>query len=179
MIRRLFGCALTILMLFGAFMFVRQWRSTTPWAVGTGNIQGNSKDLPARDSRGVGTKTKSTLAQIADNPTRFEGKRMTVTGRVRGAGKYASNRNIYNLVQGDYRILVIDDKKPPREYWTRTVSGVVKVIGPKVGGLNRAYLVDVKQGVKINPPQWSEVSRFFTEKYQKVKAGVDEGLANR
>ncbi|MDF2439427.1 MAG: hypothetical protein JWN98_411 [Abditibacteriota bacterium] len=177
--RRLMGCGLTILMLIGAFLFVRQWRSTTPWAVGTGDIQGKSKDLPARDARGVGTKTKSTLAQIASDPTRFEGRRMTVTGRVRGAGKYASNRNIYTLAEGDYRILVVDDKKPPREYWTRTVSGEVKVFGPKVGGLNRAYLVDVKQGIKINPPQWSEVSHFFTEKYQRVKAGVDEELTNR
>jgi hypothetical protein len=179
MIRKIISLVALVAMLFGAYWFVKGWRSTTPWAVGTGRIQAKSEDIPERDERGVGTKTRSTLGEIAANPTRFQGKRMTVTGRVRSAGKYASNRNIYTLVSGDDRILVIDDKAPPREYWPRTVTGVVQVIGPKVGGLNRAYLVDVKQGVKVNPPKWETVSRFFTDKYNQVKSGVQEEVAQR
>ncbi len=177
--RKLIGLVALIIMLFGAYWFVRGWRSTTPWAVGTGRIQGSSKDIPARDERGAGTKTRSTIGEITANPTRFEGKRMTVTGRVRSAGKYASNRNMYMLVSGDDRILVIDDKAPPREYWPRTVTGTVQTIGPKIGGINRAYLVSVREGVKINPPKWETVSRFFTEKYRDVKAGVDDAALNR
>ncbi|MBV9864828.1 MAG: hypothetical protein JO316_05730 [Abitibacteriaceae bacterium] len=165
---------LVVLIALGAFYFVKKWHSVTPWGTETGKIGGASRDLPARDKRSVPQKVGSQLHEIVTNPTRFENKRATVNGRVRGASKYASNRNIYMLTDGNDRILVIDDKQPPQEYWPRAVSGTVKVIGPPIGGLQYAYIVDVKQGVKVNPPTWSEVSHFFTDKYQDVKQGAKE-----
>lgn len=154
---------LVVLICIGAFFFVKRWRSTTPVSVGTGDIAGNSADLASRDNRSATDKAKSKLAGITDNPTRFENQRVTVTGRVRGAGKLASNRNVYTLANGNDRILVIDDKAPPKEYWARTVSGVVKVVGPPVGGLRYAYLVDVREPAKFNAPSWSELKNYFTK----------------
>jgi hypothetical protein len=149
-------------MMLGGWVFFKAWRGTTPLAVGTGRIAGTSTDLAGRDQRGIGTKARSKLRGITDNPLRYKDKRVTVTGRVRGAGKLASNRNIYTLAEGNDRILVIDDKTRPKEYWPRTVSGVVKVVGPPVGGLNYAYIVDVKNPAKFTAPQWSEIKDYFT-----------------
>ena len=176
---RIIGLILVLGMLWGAIQFVRQWNATTPPGVGSGRIAGKSQNLPARDKRPVSAKVKSQLVQITENPARFESKRATVRGRVRGAMKYASNRNMYLLVEGDNRLLVIDDKKPPREYWPRTVSGTVKVIGPPVGGLQYAYLVDVKKGVRIDPPKWTDIAHFFTDKYNKVKTSLQEELRHK
>lgn len=171
----LFRLVLVVLMVIGAYYFVQRWRSVTPLGVGTGNIGGVSTDLPARDTRSLPQKAASQIHEITTHPTRFENQHVTVTGRVRGPAKYASNRNIYTLVEdeGD-KILVIDDKAPPDEYAKRTVSGTVKVIGPPVGGLQYAYLVDVKEGVKFNPPQWNEIKHFFDKQYNSFKEGVNE-----
>lgn len=160
--RKIIGIVLLILMVVGMWSFTKSWRKVSPLGVGTGAIAGVSTDQASRDQRGLGEKTRAKFSGILDNPTRFQDKRVTVTGRVRGAGKLASNRNIYTLTEGDDRILVIDDKAAPKEYWPRTVSGVVKVVGPPVGGLQYAYIVDVKQGVKFNPPTWQELKNYFS-----------------
>ena len=160
--RKVLGLIAVLFTVVCAALFVRQWRSTTPPAVGTGDIAGQSADLPARDQRPLGQKVRSKLSRITENPTRFKNQRVTVTGRVRGAAKLASNRNIYTVTDGKNRLLVIDDKAPPREYWPRTVSGVVKVIGPPVGGLRHAYLVDVRKPARIDTPRWSEVKHYFS-----------------
>ena len=165
--RKVFGCLTVIAMIFGGYWFVRSWNGVTPWGEGTGSIGHNNK-VP------VAQKTKSTLQQIADNPTRFKGSRQTVRGRVRNATKIASNRNLYLLVDGDARVLVIDDKAAPQAYYPRAVTGTVQTIGPPIGGLNYAYVTDVKSGVKVNAPRWQDVAKFFTEKYDKVKTGIDE-----
>lgn len=160
--KKILNVAMLVLMVFGAVLFVRGWRKTSPLGVGTGEISGKSLDPRARDERPLGQKVRSKLRDITDNPLRYKDQPMTVTGRVRGAGKLASNRNIYTISEGDDRLLVIDDKKPPTEYYRRTVKGIVKVIGPPVGGLQYAYLVDVKEGVKFNPPRWSEIKDYFS-----------------
>lgn len=167
--RKLFGCLTVIAMIFGGVWFVRQWNGVTPWGASTGSIGRNRSGEPT-----TAQKTKSTLQQIAENPTRFKGQRQTVKGRVRNATKIASNRNLYLLVDGDARVLVIDDKAAPQNYYPRSATGVVQVIGPPIGGLNYAYVTDVKSGVKVNPPRWQDVARFFTEKYDKVKTGIDQ-----
>ncbi len=160
--RKIIGLILVVLMVVGLFGFVRQWRSTTAPAYGTGDIAGNSADRAERDQRGVGTKMRERFRNITEQPTRFENQRVTVTGRVRGATKIASNRNIYTLTQGDYRLLVIDDGPRPREYWPRTVNGDVKLIGPPMGGLQYAYVVDVEEPAKFNAPQWNDIRQYFT-----------------
>lgn len=170
--RKLGSLIALIVMAIGAFFFVKQWHSVTPWGTETGKIGGSSRDLPTRDKRTVAAKASSQMHEIVSNPTRFENKQATITGRVRSASKYASNRNIYTLVNGDDRILVIDDKAPPLEYRLRTVKGTVKIIGPPIGGWQYAYIVSVKEGVKVNPPTWSNISHFFTDKYTAVKHGA-------
>lgn len=161
--RKIISLALVVLMIVGAVAFVRKWRSTTPLAFGTGDLKGKSTDRAARDNRPLGQKVRSKLRGITDNPARFQNKRVTVSGRVRGAAKLASNRNIYTISDGDDRLLVIDDKAPPREHWPRKVSGVVKVVGPPIGGLQYAYLVDVKNPAKFTAPQWSDIKHYFTK----------------
>ena len=170
--RRLLGCGMMIALLVGAFFFVQGWNRVTNWGTGTGRIATEKSARGEEKSLSAG----SQLRQIARNPTRFEGKRATVTGRVRSATKLASNRNMYLLVEGDDRILVIDDKAPPRPYYPRTVSGIVRTFGPQAFGHNYAYLVDVKSGVKVDPPRWSEVQKFFVEKYEDVRRGVREEI---
>jgi hypothetical protein len=161
--RKITGLILGVLMVVGLVGFVRQWRYTTAPAYGTGDIAGNSADRAARDSRGIGTKMRERFRNITQNPLRYQDQRVTVTGRVRGATKLASNRNIYTLTQGDYRLLVIDDKAPPREYWPRTVNGTVKVIGPPVGGLQYAYVTDVREPAKFNAPRWQDIKHYFDQ----------------
>jgi hypothetical protein len=166
--RRLLGCGLVILILIGAVFFVRGWNKVPQWGGGTGTI---AREVGQR-TEGAVNKTESVLRQIAKDPVRFKGQRRTVTGRVRSATKIASNRNMYLLVEGNDRILVIDDKAAPRPYYPRTVSGVVQTIGPNIGGLNYAYLTDVKSGVKVNPPKWDEVQGFFVDKFDRVQEGI-------
>jgi hypothetical protein len=160
--RKLVTVAFLVLMAVGAWAFVKSWRSTTPLAVGTGKIAGTSSDLAARDERGLGAKTRAKFSGITDDPLRYKDQKVTVTGRVRGAAKLASNRNIYTLAEGDDRILVIDDKPAPKEAWPRTVNGVVKVVGPPVGGLRYAYVVDVREPAKFKAPQWQDIKDYFT-----------------
>ena len=157
------GLVLVVLMVVGLFGFVRQWRGTTAPTYGTGDIAGNSADRAQRDERGAGTKMRERFRAITQNPTRYKSQRVTITGRVRGATKIASNRNVYTLTQGKYRLLVIDDGPRPREYWPRTVKGVVQLIGPPVGGLQYAYVVDVGQPAKFNAPQWNDIRQYFTK----------------
>jgi len=168
--RKLGGCFTLIVFLAVAYFLVQQWRATSPLGIGTGSIAGggSGKKQPAR----------STLVQIVENPTRFTNRKLTVTGRVRGAGRLASNRNIYRLIEGDYKLLVIDDKAPPKDYALRTVSGQVKLIKPPIGNTSYAYLVSVKEGVKFPEPSWKEASGWFTGKYFDAKNAVKETVKN-
>ncbi len=170
--RRLLGCGTLIVILIGAYFFVQGWNKVTSWGTPAGSI---ARQMKASGDT-VGKQASSVLHQIAQNPMRFQGKRQTVTGRVRSATKIASNRNMYLLVDGDDRILVIDDKAPPKPYYPRTVSGVVQIIGPQIGGQNYAYLTDVKSGVKVDPPKLKDVEKFFVGKFDQVREGVDQGL---
>ena len=167
---KLLGCLGLILMVIGGVWFARRWNRFPDQGESTGLIakRNNVKTPDAAE------KTRSTLQQIAEEPTRFKGQTKTVTGRVRDANKIASNRNMYTLIDGDARIMVIDDKPAPKPYYPRTVTGVVQVIGPPVGGLNYAYVTDVKSGVKVNPPSWEEVKVFFTTKYDDVRDEVNQ-----
>ena len=174
--RKLGGCLMLIVFAVGAYFFYQQWRTTTPWGVGTGKIGGRSEDIPARDKRSPVAKTRSVIFQIAENPTRFTDKTVTVTGRVRGAGRLASNRNIYRLTDGEHRLLVIDDKAPPKDYALRTVKGKVKLLKPPIGNASYAYLVSVKEGAKIDELTWNEAKGFFTDKFQDIQKGVKEAV---
>ena len=157
-------------MVIGGIWFARRWNRFPDQGESTGLIAKAAQYVNAPDTTG---KTRSTLQQIADEPTRFKGQTKTVTGRVRDANKIASNRNMYTLLDGDARILIIDDKPAPKPYYPRTVKGApCRCIGPPVGGLNYAYLTDVKSGVKVNPPTWEEVKVFFTTKYDDVRDEV-------
>ena len=84
-------------------------------------------------------------------------------GRVRGPGRLSSNRNIYMLTDEGESILIIDDGPAPTEYQLRGVTGVVKVIGPAIGNLRRAYIVNLRQGAKFVAPTWSDIKNYFTK----------------
>lgn len=170
---------LVVVVIVGIF-FVGKWRSTTPLGYGTGNYAGNSAQAKSDDD--LNTKTRSRFSEIVNNPESHANKRITLTGRVYGTSKYASNRNIYSLTaldNSDVRVLVIDDKTPPQDYNTRTVSGTLKLIGPKVGGHQNAYLVDVKDPIRFTPPQFAQVKQFFSQKYRQVASGVQEEIHNQ
>lgn len=151
-----------------AYFLFRQWRSTTEWGVGTGRIGGRSEPTgstpAARDKR-------SALTQVASNPEKWAGKRVTVSGRVRGNTRYASNRNLYRLTDGKSTLLIVDDKAPAKEYSLRSVTGVVKVVSPPVGN-SYAYIVSVKGDPQIDL-KWQDVQKFFAEKIVDIKKGVD------
>lgn len=176
--RKLGGCLVLIVFAVGAYFMWQQWRSVTPWGVGTGQIAGRSEDIPARDKRSPVVKARSTLVQIVDNPTRFTEKTVTVTGRVRGAGRMASNRNIYRLSDGEHRLLVIDDKSLPKDYALRTVTGKVKLIKPPLGTASYAYLVSVKEGARFDEPDWNELKNWFGDTFEDIKQGVKETTKN-
>jgi hypothetical protein len=171
--RRLLGCGMVIVMLIAALFFVRGWNAVTTWGTGTGNINREIQERAPTVRRGA----ESALRQISQNPIKFKGQKKTVRGRVRAATKIASNRNLYLLVEGDSRVLVIDDKAPPRVYYPRQVTGVVQTVAG-FGGKEYAYVTDVKSGVKVNPLKWQDIAKFFTEKYDDVQAGVREELAS-
>lgn len=165
--KKAFGCLMVIGFLILAYFFFLQWRKTSEWGVGTGSIGGRSEpsgSTPARDSR-------SALTQVASNPQKWEGKRVTVTGRVRGNTRYASNRNLYRLTDGKSTLLIVDDKTPAKEYSKRSVKGVVKVVKPPIGE-GYAYIVSVKGDPKIDL-KWQDVSHFFSEKIADIKKGVE------
>jgi len=161
--RKIIPLIFLILIALGAWTFFKAWRGTTPMGAGTGRIAGKETDLAGRDSRGLGAKTRSKLRGITDDPLRYQNQRISISGRVRGPGKLAANRNIYTLSDGNDRILVIDDKAPPKEYWPRTVNGVVKVVGPPIGGLRHAYLVDVREPAKFTAPKWQDIKNYFSQ----------------
>jgi hypothetical protein len=164
--KKLFGAIVLLLFLVGAYLFVKSWKGTAPWGVGTGSLAHRAGTSPETTSE---AKT-SLIRRISDNPQQYSGKRVTVSGRVRGNVKYASNRNTYRLTDGQYSLLVVDDKATPKEYWPRTVSGTVKVVKPPLGK-GYAYIVSVKGNPNINL-KWQDVAGFFTEKYQEVKKEV-------
>jgi hypothetical protein len=170
--RKFGGCLTLIVFLIGAYFFVQLWRSTMPRGIGTGLIRASSDDLPKRDKRTAATRGRLALIQVVENPGRFADKTVSVTGRVRGAGRLASNRNIYRLTDGQYRLIVIDDKAPPKEFELRTVSGKVKLLKPPLGNASYAYLVSVKEGVKFDELAWNEAKGWFTGTYKDVKKNV-------
>jgi hypothetical protein len=165
--KKLFGAILLLLFLVGAYFFVQSWKGTAPWGVGTGKLAARSGGSGSASTPASKT---SLIRQISDNPQKFVGKRVTVSGRVRGNSKYASNRNTYRITDGQYSLLVVDDKSAPKEYWPRTVSGTVKVVKPPLGK-GYAYIVSVKGNPNINL-KWQDVSSFFGEKYNAVKKEV-------
>jgi hypothetical protein len=164
-----------------AFFFVRKWQSDPSWGVGTGKISGKSGDVQTVSSTGSSstnsTQTstaKSPLVQIVENPTKFDNKSMTVRGRVRGATQLASNRFVYQLVDGDYKLTVFDDRKPPESDWMQTVTGVVKTIRPPLGSSVFAYINTTRSGVHYNEPSWNDIKGFFTDKFDVMKKGIHE-----
>lgn len=165
--RKALGCLVLIVFLILGYFFLMAWRNYMPQGVGTGNIGGRSEPASRQPSQ-----RRSMLRQIAEEPEKFEGKRVTVTGRVRGTARYASNRNLYRLAENDYRLVIVDDKSPPKEYALRTITGVVQVIKPPLGN-GYAYIVSVKGDPKIEL-DWQDVQAFFTEKLGDIKQGVQE-----
>ena len=164
--KKLFGAILMLVFLVGAYFFIKQWSTTTPWGAGTGQIAKRNGSTAASTPA---TK-KSLIKEISQSPQKFEGKRVNISGRVRGNSKYASNRNMYRLTDGQYSLLVIDDKSAPIEYSLRAVAGTVKVVKPPLGN-GYAYVVNVKGNPNIDL-KWQDVSRFFGEKYGAVKTEV-------
>jgi len=180
--KRAFGCLMGIGFLILAYIFFLMWRGTNPLGVGTGNIGGRSSSV----ERGSGSGKSSTpskgstpsagartaLSQISANPQKWEGKRVMVSGRVRGNTRYATNRNLYRLTDGNSSLLIVDDKTPPKEYSLRGVAGVVKVVNPPVGK-GYAYIVNVKGDPKIDL-KWQDVKGFFSGAVGEIKKGVHE-----
>jgi hypothetical protein len=163
--KKLLGAVLLLVILVGAYFFVQSWKATASWGVGTGKIAGRSTGGPSTP-----TGKNSLIKQIAENPQKFAGKHVSISGRVRGSSKYASNRNLYRLTDGQYSLLVLDDKETPIEYAQRWVAGTVKVVKPPLGK-SYAYVVSVKRNPDIDL-KWTDVKTFFGEKYNVVKKGV-------
>jgi hypothetical protein len=155
-----------------AYVFFVMWRGTSPLGVGTGSIGGRSSERPkAGSTPGAKPASKdSAISQIAANPQKWKGKRVTITGRVRGNTRYASNRNLYRLTDGKSSLLIVDDQKPPKEYTLRSVKGVVKVVKPPVGE-GYAYIVSAKGEPKIDL-SWDEAKDSLNEEFQKIKRDV-------
>ena len=165
--KKLLGALLLLLFLVGTYFFVLRWKATTSWGVGTGAIARRNVNSPVVSTPA----TKSSLIkQISQNPQKFRGKRVHVSGRVRGNSKYASNRNLYRITDGQYSLLVVDDKAAPVEYSQRWIAGTVKVLQPPVGS-GYAYIVSVKGNPNIDL-KWQDVQKFFGEKFMTVKKGV-------
>lgn len=161
--RNLIKFVLIVVVVIGGYFMVKSWKGTPSWGVGTGNI--NAGGAPD-----VATPSKSLISQISENPRKFVGKRVTISGRVRGNQKYAANRNLYRLTDGNDSLVVIDDKSAPKEYWQRSVSGIVKVVRPPLGA-GYAYVVAVKSDPKLEL-KWADVASFFSDKYQAVKKSI-------
>jgi hypothetical protein len=168
---KLFGAVLFLIFLVGAYFFVKQWKSTSSWGASTGTIARREGVKPTESTP---ARASSLIAQISQNPQKFAGKRVSVSGRVRGNSKYASNRNLYRLTDGKYSLMVVDDKAAPKEYWPRAVTGTVKVIKPPLGN-GYAYIVNVKGNPNINL-KWQDVKSFFGEKIEGVKTEAQRAL---
>lgn len=159
-----------------AVYFFLNYRSTTPWAVGTGRIGGENAGVESTAVKsGSGNSSASPIVAVASDPAKWDGKTVTLHGRPYGTTKYASNRNIYTMVDGDSRVLVIADGEPPQTQQEHTVTGVVKTIG--VGSLRKPYVVSVKGGAKVDPPDWKAVGHFFTDKYDEIKKNGKEAVS--
>lgn len=153
-----------------AYLFFVVWRGAIPWGVGTGSIGGRSEQAESTPATNSASGKGSALTQVATNPQKWEGKTVTVAGRVRGNTRYASNRNLYRLTDGESTLFIVDDKTPPKEYAWRSIKGEVKVLKPPVGD-GYAYIVNVKGDPKIDL-DWKEVQGFFTERIEDIKKGV-------
>jgi hypothetical protein len=171
--RKAFGCLMVIGFLILAYVFFVMWRGASPLGVGTGNIGGRTSARPeAGSTPGAKPASKgSAISQIAANPQKWKGKRVTISGRVRGNTRYASNRNLYRLTDGKSSLLVVDDQKPPKEYTLRSVKGIVKVVKPPVGE-GYAYIVSAKGDPKIDL-SWDEAKDSLNEEFQKIKRDVN------
>ena len=152
-----------------AYFFFVTWRGARPLGVGTGSIGGRSSSTSG--DPGASNK-RSALSQIAANPQKWNGKRVTVSGRVRGNTRYATNRNLYRLTDGTSTMIIVDDKKPASEYSLRSVSGTVKVVKPPIGS-GYAYIVSVKGDPKIDL-KWQDVKGFFGNAFEEAKKGIHE-----
>jgi len=168
--RKTFGCLMMIVFLALAYLFFLAWRNTGSLGVGTGSIGGSSSyNNGARSTPASGGKG-SALSQISASPQKWNGKRVTVSGRVRGNTRYATNRNLYRLTDGKSTLLIVDDTTPPKEYALRTISGTVKVVNPPIGN-GYAYIVSVKGDPKIDL-KWQDVKGFFGEAFDEIKKDV-------
>lgn len=165
--KKMLGAVLLLVFLVGAYFFIKKWKGTVSWGVGTGKIAHHNTD--------AGAVKNSLIRDISENPGKYNGKQVSLTGRVRGPGKYASNRNLYKLTDGKYSLLVVDDKSAPIEYANRSVSGVVKEVKPPIGS-GYAYIVSVKGNPNIDL-KWTDVAKFFTTKYDAVKKGVHDATS--
>lgn len=163
--RKLIALILLVLFFVAGYFAFKLWQGTAPWGGSTGAMARHGGVSAAKT-----TIAPSLIRQISENPQKFAGKHVAVSGRVRGNSKYASNRNIYRLTDGQYSILIVDDKTAPKEYWPRTASGVVKVVKPPLGK-GYAYIVSVKGNPNINL-KWQDVAGFFITKYNAVKKDV-------
>ena len=171
--KKAFGCLTMMVFLVLAYFFFLAWRGTGSLGVGSGNIGGQSsstnsgaRSIPASGGKG------SALSQISSSPQKWSGKRVTVSGRVRGNTRYATNRNLYRLTDGKSSLLIVDDTTPPKEYALRTISGTVKVVNPPVGK-GYAYIVSVKGDPKIDL-KWQDVKGFFGGALDEIKKNVHE-----
>lgn len=167
--KKAFGCLMMIVFLILAYFFFQSWRGIKSWGVGTGNISGPSSSAPSTPGA---TNKRSALSQVAASPQKWNGKRVTVSGRVRGNTRYASNRNLYRLTDGKSTLLVVDDKAPAKEYSLRSVKGIVKVVKPPVGN-GYAYIVSVKGDPKIDL-KWDQVKGVVGGAIGEIKKGVHE-----
>jgi hypothetical protein len=183
--KKAFGCLMVIVFLILAYVFFVLWRRASPLGVGTGSIGrrlgaiSDSHDW-STPSTSKGTHNtsasvhssggRSALSQIAANPQKWKGRRVTVSGRVRGNTHYASNRNLYRLTDGSSSLLVVDDKTPPKEYALRSVQGIVKVVKPPLGE-GYAYIVSAKGEPKLEL-DWKDAEHFFTDKFNAIKKDV-------
>ena len=176
--KKAFGCLMVIGFVILAYVFFVMWRGASPLGVGTGSI---SERRSARPGTGSTPSAKtagkgSAVSQISSDPQKWKGKRVTVSGRVRGNTRYASNRNLYRLTDGKSSLLVLDDKTPPKELALRSVRGIVKVVKPPVGE-GYAYIVSVKGDPKIDLT-WKDAQHFFADKFQELKKDVHSATQN-
>lgn len=170
--RKVFTLLLLVILAVGAWYFVQSVRGTQSWGVGTGKI-GQRSGVRSHSSKSTPSQSH-TLAQIVAQPQKFVGKTVVVSGRVQGAAKYASNRNIYRLTDGKSTLLVVDDKPSPKDLWPRQARGVVKVLQNPLGK-DYAYVVSVKGDPKLEL-QWQDVKRFFGEKFEVLKKDLGEAV---
>ena len=173
--KKAFGCLMVICFLILAYVFFIRWRNTSSLGTGTGSISGRVSSLLGKGStpeaKQGAKSSSSTLAQVAANPQNWKGKRVTVSGRVRGNTRYASNRNLYRLTDGKSSLLVVDDQAAPKEYALRNVKGIVKVLKPPMGE-GYAYIVSAKGDPKIELT-WNDAKGFFNDKFQDIKDKVN------